>query len=221
MKQQCCGSQGKWRRLELETADGGRSLLSLPGEPVSLRISLEGRLSESHLGLVFLRLKPFLISARRWSMMQPSFCGTIPFLTSERREKKRMKGKKKLNQEPCWQFFQRGQSDRVQGFQTHLFCHSPLSVSWILLQRAASFSSQPWPPALAGFCFPESTKVRMSLIRARNTKYTAICQANLSGTNVEHLPQQGRKRITFSPQPASMRLLRRTIKEYYTRPLEL
>lgn len=67
--------------VELGTADGGRSLLSLPGGQVSLRISPEGRLSESHLGLVFLRLKPFLISARRWSMIQPSFCGTNPFLT--------------------------------------------------------------------------------------------------------------------------------------------
>lgn len=91
---------GKWRRLELGTADGGHSLLSLPGEPVSLRISLEGRLSESHLGLVFLRLKPFLISARRWSMMQPSFCGTIPFLTGERQRRREKKGKKiSFNQE--------------------------------------------------------------------------------------------------------------------------
>lgn len=89
---------GKWRRLELGTADGGHSLLSLPGEPVSLRISLEGRLSESHLGLVFLRLKPFLISARRWSMMQPSFCWTIPFLTGERqRQRDREKKGRKIS----------------------------------------------------------------------------------------------------------------------------
>lgn len=114
-------------------------------------------------------------------MMQPSFCGTTPLLTGERKgEKQQM-----LNQER-----QRGQSDRVQRVQTHLFCRSLLSVSWILLRRAASFSSQPWPPALSGFCFPESTKVRMSLTRARNTKYTAICQANLfRHSNVEHLPQ--------------------------------
>lgn len=71
---------------ELGTADGGHSLLSLPDGQVFLRISLEGRLSESHLGLVFLRLKPFLISARRWSMMQPSSCGTKPFLTGKKRE---------------------------------------------------------------------------------------------------------------------------------------
>lgn len=73
---------------ELGTADGGHSLLSLPDGQVSLRISLEGRLSESHLGLVFLRVKPFLISARRWSMMQPSSCGTKPFLTGQREVKK-------------------------------------------------------------------------------------------------------------------------------------
>lgn len=50
---------------ELGTADGDHHLLSLPGGQVSLRISLEGRFSESHLGRVFLRLKPFLISASR------------------------------------------------------------------------------------------------------------------------------------------------------------
>lgn len=69
--------------------------MSLPDGQVSLRISLEGRLSESHLGLVFLRLKPFLISARRWSMMQPSSCGTKPFLTDKRQIKKKKNRAKK------------------------------------------------------------------------------------------------------------------------------
>lgn len=73
IKQQGCGLQLIGSGAELGAADGGHSFLSLPDGQVSLRISLEGRLSESHLGLVFLRLKPFLISARRWSMMQPSF----------------------------------------------------------------------------------------------------------------------------------------------------
>lgn len=68
--------------------------MSLPDGQVSLRISLEGRLSESHLGLVFLRLKPFLMSARRWSMMQPSFCGMKPFLTGKKKKREGGKGKK-------------------------------------------------------------------------------------------------------------------------------
>lgn len=57
------------------------TISSLPGGRVSLRISLEGRLSESHLGLVFLRLNPFLISDRMRSTMQSSFGGITPFLT--------------------------------------------------------------------------------------------------------------------------------------------
>ena len=67
-------------------ADGSNDLSSLPGGPVSLCLSLEGRLSESHLGRVFLRQKPFLISARRWSMMQPSSGGGRPLLTGVERE---------------------------------------------------------------------------------------------------------------------------------------
>lgn len=89
-----CGWQLSCSGAELGTADGSHSLLSLPGEQVSLRFSLEGRLSESHLGRVFLRLKPFLISARRFSMMQPSFCGTKPFLT----EKKGAKGRTRAHE---------------------------------------------------------------------------------------------------------------------------
>lgn len=53
----------------------------LPDGPVSLCISLEGALSVSHLGRVFLRWKPFRISAKSWSTMQPSSCGTGPLLT--------------------------------------------------------------------------------------------------------------------------------------------
>lgn len=87
IKQQGCGRQISSSGMELGTADGGHSLMPLPVGQVFLRISLEGRLSESHLGLVFLRLKPFLISASRWSMMQPSSCGTKPFLTGDRGRK--------------------------------------------------------------------------------------------------------------------------------------
>lgn len=79
----CCGSGA-----ERGTADGGHRLLSLPDGQVSLRFSLEGRLSKSHLGLVFRRLKPFLISAKRWSMMQSSSGGTKAFLTGNKGEKR-------------------------------------------------------------------------------------------------------------------------------------
>lgn len=50
-------------------------LMFLPDAPISLCISLGG-VSVSHLGWVFLRWKPLRMSARRWSMMQPSSCGT-------------------------------------------------------------------------------------------------------------------------------------------------
>lgn len=77
--------------MEQGAEDGDHHLLSLPGGQVSLRISLEERLSESHLGRVFLRLKPFLMSAKRWSMMQPSFCGIMPFFTATNKVIKTMK----------------------------------------------------------------------------------------------------------------------------------
>lgn len=83
------------RPLDWSHCGGLGVILSLPGFPVSLRISLEGALSVSHLGRVFLRAKPFLMSASRWSMIQPSSWGKAPLLTgrTERKESKKEKEK--------------------------------------------------------------------------------------------------------------------------------
>lgn len=169
--------------------------MSLPGGQVSLRFSLEGRLSESHLGRVFLRLKPFLISARRWSMMQPSFCGTKPFLT----EKKTQRGFNYYV--PCetnasQKFL--AESENTGLLTTYLSFHSLLSVSWTLPPPAASFSSQPWLLALSSFCFPVIMKERVSLT-AKYKMYMAIF-------SLYHLCRDVRASPTFSTVSALIRI---------------
>lgn len=72
--------ESDFRHLDWSRCGDARVVLSLP---VSLCISLEGALSVSHLGLVFLSWKPFLMSASRLSMMQPSSWGTPPLLTAK------------------------------------------------------------------------------------------------------------------------------------------
>ncbi len=68
-------------------------LIFLPDAPVSLCISLEGALSDSHLGRVFLRWKPLRMSARSWSMMQTSSCGTTTLRTDRKHISIRAEGK--------------------------------------------------------------------------------------------------------------------------------
>jgi len=70
-------------KVQCRVSGTGRGL-SLPGGPESLRISPEGRFSKSQVGLAFLRLNPFLMSAKRRSTMHSSFGGGRPLFTGGR-----------------------------------------------------------------------------------------------------------------------------------------